>query len=101
MLRQASRLHHTIFSKPPLERRRFRYGVAALYRNPKGTLAVIVSKKIAKGAVERNRIQRRMRHAFKRCTNVEYGVALYPTKEVLSAPFPDLLDALVEVLRTR
>lgn len=101
MLRKVLRLHHTTFSKTPLERRRFKYGSVALYPTPEGSVAVIVSKKVLRGAVDRNRLQRRMRHAYTKVPAQKWAVALYPNKDALTAPFADIVEALVQVLRSR
>lgn len=101
MLRKALRLHHTTFSKTPLERRRFTYGSVSLFPGPRGSVAVIVPKRVLKSAVDRNRLQRRVRHIFQKIPALERGVAIYPTHDALTAPHADLSEALVQVLRSR
>jgi ribonuclease P protein component len=101
MLRKALRLHHTTFSKVPLERRRFKYGSVSLFPSPEGSVAVVVSKKVIRGAVDRNRLQRRVRHAFLKVPKVTWAVAIYPNREALMADFSDVVEALVQVVRPR
>lgn len=102
MLRKASRLHYTTLLTPPLERRRFKYGSVSLYSSPKGAASVIVPKRVLRGAVDRKRLQRRLRHAFKSMSAVPlYAVAIYPTKEALVVEFKDLVEALEAVCVSR
>lgn len=102
MLRKGARLHHTLFSGRPLERRRFKFGSVSLFPAPRGAAAVIVSKKVARAAVTRNKIKRRVRHAFLSVrTSVPYAVAIYPSHEALTAPLSDITEALGVVCRSR
>lgn len=102
MLRKAARLHYTTLLTPPLERRRFKYGSISIYKSPKGAASVIVPKRVLRGAVDRKRLQRRMRHAFKSLRiTPSYAVALYPTKDALTAEFKDIVAALEGVCVSR
>lgn len=95
MLRKAARLHYTTLLTPPLERRRFTYGSISIYASPKGAASVIVPKRVLRGAVDRKRLQRRLRHAFKSMSAPPlFAVAIYPTKEALTAEFRDLVETL-------
>jgi ribonuclease P protein component len=64
-------------------------------------MAVVVSKKIAKTAVMRNRIRRKMysilREGTKR-TNKKGTLVIYPKKEALTAKFSVLEKEVVEVI---
>ena len=64
-------------------------------------LGVIVGKTVSKKAVERNRIRRRTREAFRRVAptiNRNIDVVILPTKKVLEAPFEDIVKYIVKSL---
>lgn len=100
MLARAQRLHPSALKERPSKRGRFLFGTLAYFTNYKGH-AVIVSKKVCRRAVDRNRLKRRVRHALYGLSAPNYGVAIYPTKEALTVPYEELRSALEEALRTR
>ncbi len=66
------------------------------------TVAVIVSKKVAKTAVSRNRIRRRVYEAVSPLIpSMLQGTRyfLYPKKEVLSANFGDIKESCKQLLK--
>ena len=71
--------------------------------NKTGTrLGVIVGKAVSKKAVERNRIRRRTREAFRRIyPNVgrHMDIIIMPTKKVLEARFEDIVKYITKALR--
>ncbi len=68
-------------------------------KTPGSELGIVVSKKVKKNAVDRNRIRRRLREAFAR-THKQSGinVVLVPTAHVLDAQFEDLVEELKKAL---
>ena len=65
-------------------------------------LGVIVGKAVSKKAVERNRIRRRTREAFRRVypnigNNID--IIIIPTQKVLKAPFADIVKSITKALR--
>lgn len=69
--------------------------------NTPPTVAVIVSKKVAKTAVSRNRMRRRVYEAFAPLvTSLPQGnrYVLYPKKEVLKANFEDIKESCRSLL---
>ncbi len=62
--------------------------------------AVVVSKKVARTAVVRNRMRRRVYHALK-AIQIAQAIVIHPTRESLTAPYSDIVDSLVSVLTVR
>lgn len=70
---------------------------AVFYNNAKHTkVAVVVSKKLAKTAVVRNKLRRRVYEAVagQVITGKPYSVVIYPTGESKKASFQDLKSEL-------
>ena len=102
MLPRHARLPHLVFTERPVRRVRFEFGTMALYSHnsdaPAGRGAVIVSKKVAKTAPLRNRIRRRTYAALRALMPLPHAVAVYPTKEVATAPFQKIVASLRDAL---
>lgn len=69
-------------------------------KNPR--IAVVVSKKVYKGAVGRNRIRRRlyeiMRHELPRIPDNQDLVLIVFSSEVLTMPYDELVDSVKQLL---
>jgi len=57
---------------------------------PSFKVAVVVSKKIASGASERNRLRRKMYQCLRQIEQHPAQYVLYPKKEALRAPYREL-----------
>jgi ribonuclease P protein component len=102
MLPKAVRLTHDQFLGRPFKRARFSFGSISFYKDVEPKMKVIVSKKTARRAVDRNRIRRRLTHALAKLhPQVIHSVAVYPTKDALRTPFPELLQALGDAITSR
>jgi RNase P protein component len=102
MLPKGDRLPQAVFTGRAIRRARFEFGSVSIYPTTPPKVVVIVSKKVAASAVHRNAIRRRLIHALKPVIpRLTHSVALYPTKEVRTAPLPVLTQALEQVLVTR
>ncbi len=102
MFPKESRLPRAIFTGKPLRRARFQYGSVSFFPSPTVQVAVVVSKKVARKAVDRNRIRRRAVHALKALTGgVAQGVVYYPTAQVKTVPYKELERLLVELCASR
>ena len=99
MLRKAQRLPQTVFTGRPKHRINFDFGSVSLFDGPKRA-AVIISKKVARSAVDRNRIRRRMIHALRDLKHTS-GLAVYPSKAALTAKFADIQGALARAVESR
>jgi ribonuclease P protein component len=89
------------------KRVRGRFITAITLSQPEATVcrvAYVVSRKVAKQAVRRNRIRRRLREAWRRLT-VEHGLAIHPdliliaSTRAVQASYADLRAELRELLR--
>ena len=100
MFPKGSRLPPEVFGTKPARRVRFEYGNISFFGTTPVQVSVIVSKKIARRAVDRNRIRRRVLHALRRVPPTT-SIVVYPTKEVLKAPFAELIGAFVKTLQAR
>lgn len=98
MLPLQARLPHHVFTGKPTRRVRFEFGTVALYSHISektgGSAAVIVSKKVAKTAPLRNRIRRRTYAAIRALMPLPHALAVYPTKEMSTAPFQKIVESL-------
>ena len=102
MIRKAKRLPQAVFTGRPMRRLNFAYGTLALFDGPRGAFAIIVSKRVARLAVDRNRIRRRMSHLLKEFSaSLRGAVALYPNARVRTAPIAAIRDALGAALGSR
>lgn len=102
MFPKESRLPRAIFTGKPLRRARFQYGSISFFDAPTVQVAVVVSKKVARSAVDRNRIRRRAVHALKALQGGRpQGVVFYPTAQVKTVPYKELERLLVEVCASR
>ena len=68
-------------------------------KTPVTQLGIVVSKKVKKGAVDRNRIRRRLREAFARVHKKNgVKVVIIPTARVMDTPFKNLTEELKKAL---
>ncbi len=100
MLRKAQRLPHKVFTGRPKRRINFNFGSISIHEGV-GQAAVIVSKRVFRRAVDRNRLRRRVIHALKRLSPLPASVVVYPLKEALAVKFSELAEALGTALRSR
>ncbi len=100
MFAKGQRLPRETFTKRPVRRVRFQYGNISFFDTTPIQTAVIVSKKVARSAVDRNRLRRRVLHALRKVASKE-SIAVYPTKEALTTPFSELVDAFVKSFLAR
>lgn len=100
MLRKAHRLPYKVFTGRPKRRINFDFGTISLHEGS-GQAAVIVSKRVYRRAVDRNRLRRRVLHAIAKLHPLPVSMVVYPTKEALGASFADLVGALGAALRSR
>lgn len=100
MLRRAERLPHKVFTNRPKRRINFDFGSISVH-DGSGQVAVIVSKRVFKRAVDRNRLRRRVAHALKRLHPLPFSCAVYPTQKALRVDFSTLVTALGDALRAR
>jgi ribonuclease P protein component len=102
MFPKESRLPRVVFTGKPLRRARFQYGSVSFFAAPAIQVAVVVSKKVARRAVDRNRIRRRAVHALKALKgHLTQGVVYYPTAQVTTVPYKELERLLVELCASR
>ena len=104
MLKRVQRLPKAAFAKPPIRRSSFPFGTVAYFSYVPPGLSVVVSKKTARRAVDRNRIKRRVYSAAEGALegrDLPHSTVFYPTKDVLTADFSQLRDSLQSVLRAR
>jgi ribonuclease P protein component len=102
MLPKAARLPHHAFLGRPFKRVRFKYGSVGFYTDSEPRIKVIVSKKIARRAVDRNRIRRRLTHALTKLRpQVIHSIVVLPTQDAARAPFSELLSALGDAVAAR
>ncbi len=99
MLSRKIRLKRSVFSQKPVARRASPLLQIAFFGGERGA-AVVVSKKVAIRATDRNKIRRRVRHALKG-QNWSESVVVYPTKGIREATFPQIVAALAELLNSR
>jgi ribonuclease P protein component len=99
MLRKAARLPHKVFTGRPKRRINFDFGSISFYEGS-GQAAVIVSKRVFKRAVDRNRLRRRVLHALKKVP-LPFSLVVYPTKDAATVPFTELERALGALSRSR
>jgi ribonuclease P protein component len=101
MLSRSKRLSRAVFDSKPTSRGRFAYGSISFFKDRQG-VAIVVSKKVAKTAVVRNKIRRRVAHALKDSfKNLAHAAVIYPTREAATAPYEDLRAALAAALKSR
>ena len=67
--------------------------------NNTSTVAIIVSKKVAPRAVDRNRIKRRIRHALSPNTLQPHTYLIYTKKQALTLTSEQLKEELQKLLR--
>lgn len=102
MLAKKNRLPRAVFDTPPSARARFAYGTVAFFRHSPAAGAVVVSKKVAKSAVTRNRIKRRTYHALRpHLAALTQSVVVYPRKDAADVPYQTFATALAEALASR
>lgn len=71
----------------PLFRTTFPWGTVVFFRSPAFKAAVVVSKKIAKTAVQRNRLRRRIYAALAETMDgIQTTTVVYPNMTALAAP---------------
>ncbi len=101
MLPKAKRLTKQEFNGGGGKRLPFRFGSIRVTPSDALKVSVVVSKKISKRAVDRNKIRRRVyagvREVF-RAGEPKKSFVVYPNKEILSATFRDVVRALSESL---
>ena len=82
-----------------------RHCVVALTPTPglPTALTCVVSKKVARHAVDRNKIKRRIREAFRQVDVVpyQYTLIVYPRISVLSVPFAELVEDIQTCLKSQ
>ena len=99
MLGYSMRLNRAIFEERPVKRVRFEYGTIAFYSRPKLGAAVVVSKKVARTAVVRNKIRRRVYRALAPLLKAQtHALVVYPTPHAATVSYTDLVRALEQVL---
>lgn len=97
MFARAKRPSRSIFSLRPDRRVAFTYGSIAIYRAQNPGVFVVVSKKVAPRAPDRNRIRRRMYHAVRKVKPTPTVTAvIYPSRAVLTAPFAEIVSSVAE-----
>ena len=102
MLPRPLRLPHTDFAGKPLKRAKFDFGSVSFYEGVPARATVVVSKKVARRAVDRNRIRRRVFHALHALLpRLDLSVVVYPTSVVLKAPYRAIKASLEEVTVSR
>lgn len=100
MLRRAERLPHKVFTGRPKRRINFDFGSISLH-DGSNQVAVVVSKRVFKRAVDRNRLRRRVAHALKKLRPLPTSCVVYPTQKALRADFSELVAALGDALLSR
>ncbi len=104
MLAKTKRLPKQAFGERYMSRERFSYGsIGVLPYSPAGA-AVVVSKKVAPRAHDRNRIRRRTYHALGKALDgraLLKSVVIFPTRSVLTADFTDLALEIQRVIGAR
>lgn len=99
MLEHKKRLHFAVFTGRPLKRTRFMFGSASFFLTESPQGAIVVSKKGASRAVDRNRIRRRLSPLLRELLKKsKHSIVLYPTKDVLRAPVAALRDSLEQLV---
>ena len=104
MLPKKTRLGTTGFKQKPLRTGRFLFGSFRIISAPSPMAAVVVSKKIAATAPERNHLRRRLYVALKPIITklpVGTGIILYPTINARVAPLGVISAELEKVLEVR
>jgi ribonuclease P protein component len=100
MLKKAERVsRHALTGRHT--RKRFRYGSFAIVSSSPGKAAVIVSKKTCPKAPDRARLRRRVYAILRdliRAGRLKTSVAVYPTREALTARFTELKQELTQAL---
>ncbi|MBI3573943.1 ribonuclease P protein component [Candidatus Kaiserbacteria bacterium] len=100
MLPKAQRLSRKDFLKRPLRAIAFPYGSVKIFFGD-ARAAVVISKKTAPKAVTRNALRRRIYSILQPLlvgVGTQHGFIVYPNKKALTAPFPELRDAIQKVL---
>ncbi len=100
MLKKSERLSRSRLSERSLARRSFAFGTITFLPGGPGA-AVVVSKKISRTAIARNKIRRRVYSVVQRCIRegqLTRSVVIYPNKTALTAPFAALKAALEKAL---
>lgn len=100
MIKKSERIGRSRFKEKPLQRRSFSFGTVVLLQGTPGA-SVVISKKICKSAVGRNRLRRRiysvLRPLFRNGT-LKRAVVVHPNKTALSLTFSTLREALLSAL---
>jgi len=103
MLKKKERLSRRDFSTLLKKGRRcdFQY-FSLIYRNaPEMKCGIVVSKKVAKNAIKRNLLRRRMYYVLGECKDVffEKHVIFITKKDTETLPFPKLKEYMFEVVK--
>ena len=105
MFRRVSRRDMEVLRMKSSRKLHARHCVIAITPTPElpTALTCVVSKKVARHAVDRNRIKRRIREAFRRVDAVPPYATLvvYPRISVLTIPFDELLDDIQTCLKSQ
>lgn len=101
MYRATLRLPRAVLSERPTRRTRCSFASLSFFDTAPPGYAVIISKKTLRRAVDRNRLRRRMRHALGALPEPRYGIAVYPVREALHAPYAALSESLGKAMGVR
>lgn len=102
MLRKSARLPSQVFVGRPKRRMRFEFGSVSFFDESPSRVAVVVSKKVARRAVDRNKIRRRALHALKALhPRLLASVVVYPIASARTVSFAKLRAALEEACISR
>ena len=71
---------------------RFLWGTVSVYESPTFKAGVVVSKKVLRMAVERNKARRRVYSAIDSFKNKNIGVIIRLRKEVLTTPCKNIIS---------
>ncbi|MFQ5540635.1 MAG: ribonuclease P protein component [Candidatus Paceibacteria bacterium] len=99
MLKKTNRLSRTTFPrKRPDAKHSFSWGRASFHNAPRFGASIVVSKKVARFAHERNRLRRRLyaaaEAAYTGTSLPKVHIVVFPRFEALSAPFTKLVNDL-------
>lgn len=100
-LNRTKRISRAQFPKTRGRRAFFEFGSISFFSELPSSAAVITPKKLFNSSVVRHRAKRRVLYALKRLvTSLKFpgGVIVYPNKNVLTARFSDLAEALEKTL---